>query len=127
MIKAIVFDYFGVLDDGTDGLNQELVTIIKTLRPARRIGLLTNSERANVDKFLHKHNVRSLFDVILASSQTRFVKPQFELFEIITERLDLPPEQILFVDDSSVNTAAARNFGMQAVTYRSIDDLKLVL
>lgn len=122
LIQAIVFDCYGVLD--TDGLNDELVPLLKHLHSAYRLGILSNTNRASLDDFLERHHLRPLFDVVLASSQTRFVKPQREIFEIMAQRLDLEFHQILFIDDSLINTAAAERYGLSAITYRNPGQLE---
>ena len=124
--KAIVFDLYGVvgLEAGAGlRLNDELIPKLHELKSQYRLGLLTNSERSFVDRFLANNDLRPMFDVVLASSQTRFVKPQREIFEIMAERLDLPFDQILLVDDSPSNVGAAQSYGMKAVLFQNVSSI----
>lgn len=127
MIKAVVFDLYGVvgLESGPGlRLNGDLLPTLHALKSRYRLGLLSNSERSFVDRFLANNDVRPLFDVVLASSQTRFIKPQREIFEIMAERLDLPFSQILFIDDSPTNTGAAHRYGIKSILFRSAAQLE---
>ncbi len=126
MVKAVIFDLYGVvgLEVGAGlRLNDELIPKLHELKSQYRLGLLTNSERNFVDRFLANNDLRPMFDVVLASSQTRFVKPQREIFEIMAERLDLPFDQILLIDDSLSNVGAAQSYGMQAILFKNVSSI----
>ena len=126
MVKAVIFDLYGVvgLEVGAGlRLNDVLIPKLHELKSQYRLGLLTNSERNFVDRFLANNDLRPMFDVVLASSQTRFVKPQREIFEIMAERLDLPFDQILLIDDSLSNVGAAQSYGMQAILFKNVSSI----
>ena len=127
MIRAIVFDCYGVvgLEVGRRlELNQECIPLIAQLGEKYRIGMLSNTTREFLEDFLVRNGIRPLFNVVLASGQTRFVKPQREIFDILAERLDLPFSDIVFIDDSLMNTAAAQSYGITSILYRSVDQLE---
>jgi 2-haloacid dehalogenase/putative hydrolase of the HAD superfamily len=48
---------------------------------------------------------------IVVSAREGTVKPQPRIFEIVCERAGMAPPELLFVDDSAVNIAAARALG----------------
>lgn len=126
MIKAVVFDLYGVvgLEAGAGlRLNADLLPLLHALKSRYRLGLLSNSERSFVDRFLANNDLRPLFDVVLASSQTRFVKPQREIFEIMAERLDLPFTNIMLIDDSPTNIGAAQSYGMKAILFQDVSSI----
>jgi putative hydrolase of the HAD superfamily len=54
------------------------------------------------------------FDPIICSWHLRARKPDHAAFERAAERLALPPDQLLLLDDSDVNVQAARQCGWQA-------------
>ncbi len=45
-------------------------------------------------------------------------KPDSEIYELTLERLGLPAEECLFIDDFAHNCAAAEALGMTTVVYR---------
>lgn len=107
----------------THHVNQGLVELIRQLKPRYKIGMLSNSGRAMLDEFMAEHRITDLFDIVIASSETPFIKPQREIFELIAERLQLPFEDLYFVDDSATNTFAAQSYGMHVHTYISVAEL----
>jgi FMN phosphatase YigB (HAD superfamily) len=60
----------------TSSLNRAVVAIIAGLRPQYRIAMLSNADRPLLDRFLGAHDIAHLFDVVVASSETGFIKPQ---------------------------------------------------
>ena len=57
------------------------------------------------------------------SSRMKLLKPSPEIFARAREEIGLPPEEILFVDDSRRNVDAALASGWQAVRYEPGTDL----
>lgn len=53
---------------------------------------------------------RHLQDVVV-SAQERVIKPERRIYEIVLERTGLEPRDLLFVDDSAANIAAAEAMG----------------
>jgi FMN phosphatase YigB (HAD superfamily) len=116
-IKAIVFDMYGVLYDGAK-FNDGLLIVVKTLKPFYKIGLLSNISKSRLDELLADPAIADLFDATLASSECTFNKPHPELFHTIAERLAVPLEEMLFIDDSEDNIAGAAFLGVRAHPYR---------
>lgn len=121
-IKAIVFDFYGVIYTA-QGIDQALVDFIHKLKPKYKLGILSNSG-GTLKHFLQENGVHELFDVVVASGETPYVKPQTEIFELVANKLGLQPEEIFFIDDSAANTEAAAEYGMQTFLYTSCDKLE---
>jgi len=72
-----------------------------------------------------------LTDLIVYSHEVGMAKPDPAIYELCLERLGLPPQQTVFVDDVEENCAAARALGMSAVlfqdTAQAIRDLDALL
>ncbi len=54
------------------------------------------------------------FDQVFYSCQVGFAKPDEQYFESVVTSLNIPPHQILFIDDSMANIEAARGLGINA-------------
>ena len=92
-------------------------TMLGVLRAVRaaglRTGLLSNSwglayERADWD---------TLFDAVVISGEVGLRKPDPAIYELAAQRMALPPEQIVFVDDLRPNVRAAVAAGMVGVQH----------
>jgi HAD superfamily hydrolase (TIGR01509 family) len=103
----------------TSVLSRGVVALIQELSPQYKIGLLSNAERSFLDRFLANHDLERQFDTILASSETRYVKPERGIFDEMARRLQLPFAQTVFIDDSEANTSAATQYGLHAIRYRT--------
>ena len=85
-------------------------------RRGLRIGLLSNSvgDAATYDRDL----LEELFDAWVISSEVGLRKPDPVIYELAAERLGLPPERCVFVDDLPGNLKPARALGMATVLHR---------
>ena len=61
------------------------------------------------------------------SHLTGRIKPDPDAFQHVVEALGCRPEQVLFLDDNTLNVEAARRFGMQAVRVQGITETRRAL
>jgi HAD superfamily hydrolase (TIGR01509 family) len=101
--------------------------IIRELKPRYWIAMLSNAERTFLEKFLAANHAGQLFDCVLASSETPYLKPQRGIFEELSRRLRLPLEDMVFIDDVEYNTAAAESYGLPSIQYHSPAQLRAEL
>jgi epoxide hydrolase-like predicted phosphatase len=59
-----------------------------------------------------------LFDAVVISGDVGLHKPQPEIFRLGAERIGVPPEECVFVDDLRENCAGAEEVGMTAILHR---------
>jgi glucose-1-phosphatase len=64
------------------------------------------------------------FREVFTSCGLRKRKPAPEAFHAVAQAIDVPPERILFLDDSPANVAGALAIGMQAVHVGSLGDVE---
>jgi 2-haloacid dehalogenase len=57
------------------------------------------------------------FDGVIVSGLERLVKPDPRIYRVFCERYALAPESCVFIDDSEINVASARKFGMHAIHF----------
>ena len=112
--------------------NEELIAYFRELRRrGLRLALLTNNVREWEPLWRAKLPVDELFELVVDSAFVGMRKPDPEIYELTLERLGLPGEACLFLDDLDVNVEAARAFGMRAVHFRdtaqAIADLEAAL
>ncbi len=101
-------------------VDQKLIEIIKGLRNYK-IGLLSNAGKEEID-IIYRDKIDSLFTSKTISYETGFVKPSKEIFEVCLQRLEIKPEESLFIDDSVINISAAQTFGMNTVLYNDVKE-----
>jgi 2-haloacid dehalogenase len=67
------------------------------------------------------------FDDIVVSGEVRMKKPDPRIFQHLLEVHRLSAPELLFIDDSAANVAAARGAGLQAVRFTSPEELRAEL
>lgn len=112
--------------------NHDLLDVLHGLRDdGYRMALLTNNVREWEPRWRAMIPVDDLFEVVVDSAFVGMRKPDPRIYELTAERLGLPAEACLFVDDMEINVAAARELGMGAVHFRdtpqAIADIRAAL
>lgn len=132
MIKAVIFDCFGVLTgaDG-NGTNEALFEYIKNdLKPEYKIGLLSNVGSDMLHELFTQEQI-ALFDEKVLSFQVGTVKPDPMIYETAATRLDSLCEECMFIDDLERFCTAAEDVGMKAIwhtdTTQTITQIKELL
>ena len=93
-----------------------MVDTVRQLRAAGyRTALLTNNAREWEPTWRGLIPVDELFDVVVDSSVVGLRKPDPRIYELTCERLGLPPEECIFVDDLECNVEAAAALGIEVV------------
>lgn len=83
-----------------------------------RIGLLTNIMPGFIEVMRKKGLIPDLrYDVIVDSSEVGAIKPEAKIFETATKKANVPPAEILLVDDSRSNLMAAEKQGWHVLWF----------
>jgi len=90
------------------------------------LALATNRGR-NVCSILDYFHMRSYFKAVVTSEDVRRPKPAPDMLLLAVEKLDLRPDQVLFVGDSELDRQAARQAGLRFVAYKGWVDGDLVI
>jgi putative hydrolase of the HAD superfamily len=100
--------------------NHELFEHFRALRAERglRFALCTNNVREWEPLWRSKLPIDEVFDVVVDSAFVGTRKPEPEIYAITLERLGLPAEACVFLDDLELNVDAAREAGMHGIVYR---------
>lgn len=122
MIKAIIFDCYGVLVRQDllrrKVVNEELFGWIKSKRGKYVFAILSNIERSHLDTYLSDEQ-QGYFSAVLASSEIGRNKPDPEAYKITAARLNMPTKQCVFVDDITANVMGAEATGMKGLVYKN--------
>jgi len=107
-----------------DRVDEELVRLIRELRPCYKIGLLSNAPDSLGIWLDEEWGIKDLFDSIIYSAKVGVAKPDPSIFHLSLEQLGLTPPEALFIDDFSPNIDAALALGMQAIRFTNTKTLK---
>jgi putative hydrolase of the HAD superfamily len=102
--------------------NDDLIAYMAGLRDrGYAMALLTNNVREWEPRWRSMLPVDDIFGVVVDSAFVGMRKPEREIYELTLERLGLPAQACVFLDDIEVNCDAARELGMTAVAFRDTE------
>ncbi|MEX2246075.1 MAG: HAD family phosphatase [Dehalococcoidia bacterium] len=93
------------------------IELVKRIRPPYRTAVLSNADKT-LARRLREHGIHDLFDDIVVSADVGMAKPDPRIYALAAERLALPLEACVFIDDLDTNVEAARQAGMHGVHFR---------
>ncbi len=98
------------------GPREAFVTRARAVREAGyRTALVTNNAREFRRAWRRLLPVDELFGTVVDSSEVGVRKPDPAIFRIALERLDVPAERALFLDDYEGNVRAAASLGIRSI------------
>ena len=91
----------------------EALPTVEALRPHYRLAVLSNADDDFLLPCLRRNRLQ--FETIVSSEEAKAAKPDPAIFRTISERLDIPPEFILYVGDNPlVDIVGSRAAGLPA-------------
>lgn len=103
-------------------LSANTLALMKDLKSAgKKIGVLSNMSADFHERLFRRRcaEYRAIVDVEVISGKVRMVKPERRIYDLTAARLELPPKDILFLDDTEINVLAARKCGWRSHVYRA--------
>lgn len=73
-----------------------------------KIGILTNTNRKVIEAILEKFKIKDFFDIIVTRNETKVLKPNPRGLILISQKLGIPPEKIVFIGDSIIDMQTAK-------------------
>lgn len=98
-------------------LNLELAAYFRRLRPRYRTGILSNSFVGAREREQALYGFADMCDAVVYSHEEGLLKPDPGFYLIACERLGVPAESCVFLDDVPACVAGARAVGMQGITF----------
>jgi putative hydrolase of the HAD superfamily len=99
--------------------NPEMIDLMRELKGrGLRMAMLTNNVREWEETWRAMLPVDEIFETVVDSAFVGCRKPEPRIYEITLERLGLPAEACLFIDDILVNCEGAQALGLNAVHFR---------
>jgi len=97
-------------------------TLIKLVKRKKKLGIVTNGVPVKQWEKILRLGLEHFFEFVIISSEVKYEKPSPKIYEIALERLDLPPEEALMVDNKIEDLKGAKNVGMKTVLIARVKD-----
>ncbi len=102
--------------------NERVIDYMRQLRDrGLKLAICTNNVREWEPLWRAKLPVDEIFPIVVDSGFVGTRKPERQIYELTLERLGVPAERAVLLDDIEVNCTAAREFGMHAVWFRDTE------
>ncbi|MBM6648468.1 HAD-IA family hydrolase [Bacillus sp. RIT 809] len=99
-------------------INQSTINIINTIKLHVKVGIITNGSTQRQKAKIINTNLNRHFDTIIISEETGFSKPDKRIFELALKKLNVQPEDVLFVgDDLEKDIAGCQNVNIKGIWF----------
>jgi putative hydrolase of the HAD superfamily len=105
-------------------IDERTVALAHDLRRAYPMALCSNALLDLKQVLDQRPDIRELFDVIVISVVEGLRKPDPAIFRLTAERMYLPPEACLLIDDKQRNISAAAAVGMPGIVFESANQAR---
>jgi epoxide hydrolase-like predicted phosphatase len=117
--RAVVNDYMT-----RNKPNEPLFNYMRAkLKPNYKLGLLSNAGDNWLKELFSKKDIE-LFDDIILSYEIGVIKPDPKIYKIAAKRLNVEPEQCVFIDDNQGHCSGGAKAGMKTICYQNFEQLK---
>lgn len=137
----------GAAEERISGLNGEFVrsmtgfdiaswTVIRTpmvdwvralKESGRKTAILSNMPGDHAKYVKRSFDWIDLFDVTVFSCEVKLIKPEPTIYAECLRRLEVSPEEAVFIDDGETNVTAARAMGMHGIVFHDLAGLSVSL
>jgi len=96
-------------------------------RPDITIGIISNTNE------IHAHWLRTnlpelaLFNAVIMSNEVSLLKPDPAIYHLCLQKLGIPPQQAILIDDLPANIDGARTIGMAGIVHSNWETTREIL
>ena len=101
-------------------LRTDTLALMRRLKASgKKLGVLSNLSPESYERLFVPlcAEYRALLDAEVISGLELLYKPEEPIYRLMEGRMGLPPDRLLFLDDTEANVRAARAFGWHAEVY----------
>lgn len=115
------------------GIPESRLTALKELRKKYKVYILSNTNpimwhNRIAEEFRKQgENIDAYTDGTITSFEEKVMKPDVHIFEIACKKLDIKPEETVFLDDSKANTEAAAALGFHTIHVKPGSEFTVLL
>jgi putative hydrolase of the HAD superfamily len=99
------------------------IMLIPRLKPAFKLGLLSNTSEWHFENEIRRNSVFPLFDAVSVSFLVKARKPAAQIYIHMLQQLRFDPRECIYIDDIKEFVEAAKQLGMAGIHYTSHDGL----
>ena len=109
-----------------ESINEGVLDLIQKLHDRYKLVVLSNNP-PGLDEWLSDWRIHHFFDVVFCSGEEGVIKPNPESYNSTLSRLNVLPEEAVFIDDTVGHVNAAQSLGIHGILFSNAEQLKLEL
>ncbi|MFX1397330.1 MAG: HAD family hydrolase [Promethearchaeota archaeon] len=98
-------------------MDPEFIPVARELKKEYTLALLSNDVKEWSQYLRKRHRIDDLFSVILISGDVGIRKPDMRIFKLFLEKINVAPENCVFVDDNLYNLEPASKLRMKTMRF----------
>ncbi len=103
-----------------DILDRSLLDFLRSLKPKYKVGLISNAW-SGLRAYIEREKFADAFDAMIISAEVGAAKPSEKIYRVALEKLQVKPNEAVFVDDVIENIEACEKLGMRGIHFQSPD------
>jgi HAD superfamily hydrolase (TIGR01509 family) len=88
------------------------------------VTILSDNVPERITYLQEKYHFLDLFDDVILSYEVNLTKASSEIFELALSRINIKPEESIFVDDREVNLKVAKKLKLNTILFTGVNNLK---
>ncbi|MGB9600834.1 MAG: HAD family hydrolase [Myxococcota bacterium] len=117
-------EFTSIFNDIFFEIDDKMERLIKRIKDSGYpLILLSNTNEMHFNYILNRYPLISIFDEFILSYRVGFRKPDERIYRVLLKMAKCNPDEIFYVDDISEYVGAAKNLGIDAHQFTSIDEL----
>lgn len=116
-LEKIYSEYFS-----GDSIDQELLDFAESLKPKYKIGLLSNAWVDARNRLGAMYHFIDVFDISIFSAEVGMRKPEAGIYLLMLDKLQVKPEESIFIDDFAVNIEGAEKLGIRTIQFKNTQE-----
>ena len=103
--------------------NMELLSLTKKLKKDYKLAILSNINVGHKKYLLKEYSLKKYFNVIVLSCDAKTRKPGSKIFKIALKKLNVKPNEAIFIDNLIANIKGAREVGINGIHFKNNEQL----
>lgn len=98
-------------------IDYEMVDLVRELKAKYKTAMVTDNKCDRMDEIVTYYNLKELFQVISVSAEIKSGKASERIFVRTLEKLNVKPEECIFIDNSENNLIVPSEMGIHTILF----------
>lgn len=107
----------------------EMIEYVKKIKKQYqlKVGTLSNEGKELAVDRIRRFDLGSFIDFFIVSSFVHLRKPDVDIYHMAIDIMQVPPKQIVYIDDREMLVEVARKLGIQAIHHKGVESTRAIM